>query len=74
MLNIPKDFIEEGFFVHGMDIAPNCLADEMDELPRFHQIHYFQLDPAHKILQCMSDPDSRDVQKQHCHHDNLVIH
>ena len=31
-----KDFIKEGFFVHGMDIAPNCLADEMDELPRFH--------------------------------------
>jgi 2-polyprenyl-3-methyl-5-hydroxy-6-metoxy-1,4-benzoquinol methylase len=31
-----KTFIKEGFFVHGIDIAPNCLAEEMKDFPRFY--------------------------------------
>jgi len=31
-----KEFCKKGFFVHGIDIAPNSLSKELDDQPRFY--------------------------------------
>ena len=31
-----KEFCDKGFFVHALDIAPNCLSEKLEDQPRFY--------------------------------------